>query len=170
MDVAPIQRRLEASDIPPERLAANSQLSEEQKIAEAARLFEAILLRQILESTQKPVICSAFTDDSTAAGIYRDMVTSQLADSISKSGTLGLGKSLEKQFQRPTPSLSAGHGHPTTALSDAPAITTDAVRPPFDSSHRREEVEAGGRPIHPPPHVGSYPGDGLSGLNGISLL
>jgi Rod binding domain-containing protein len=59
-----------------------------------ARQFEAILLRQILQSTQKTVIPSKFSDNSTAASIYHDLVTHQLADSISKSGTVGLAKTL----------------------------------------------------------------------------
>ncbi len=130
MDVSPIQRHLEASDIPPERLAASSQLTEDQKIGEATRQFEAILLRQILENTQKPVIASKFADQSTAASIYRDLVTNQLADSISKSGSFGLGKTLEQQFQHPA---SAGHGRPAQAQPTAPAAT-DVARPHFPVS------------------------------------
>jgi flagellar basal body rod protein FlgG len=38
-----------------ENLAGNTALTEQQKIAEVSRLFEAILLRQILDSTQKPM-------------------------------------------------------------------------------------------------------------------
>jgi flagellar protein FlgJ len=102
MLVTPLPKTVNASDIAPERLAGNSALTEQQKIAEASRQFEAILLRQILDSTQKPLIPSKFTDNSTAAGIYRDMITTQLADSISKSGTLGLAKTFENQLTHPT--------------------------------------------------------------------
>jgi peptidoglycan hydrolase FlgJ len=109
MDISPIQPRTNAAEVPLEHLAGNSRLSEGQKIAEATRQFEAILLRQILESARKSVIHSRFTDDSTAASIYHDLVSSQLADSISKSGTLGLAKSLERQLTRQLhPAANAG--------------------------------------------------------------
>ena len=93
-----------ASEIAPERLAGNPKLTEQQKIAEASRQFEAILLKQILESSQKTVIKSKLSDDSTASSIYKDMVTTRLADNISKSGSFGLAKTFEQQLNRP-------HGH-----------------------------------------------------------
>lgn len=104
MNVSPLQPHIDASTIAPERLANNPRLSEEQKIAEASRQFEAILLKQVLDASQKTVIKSKFNEDSTASGIYHDMVTSQLANSISKSGKFGLSKTFEQQLDRP-------HGH-----------------------------------------------------------
>jgi flagellar protein FlgJ len=104
MNVTPFQPRIDASTIAPERLANNPRLTEKQKIAEASRQFEAILLKQVLDASQKTVIKSKFNEDSTASGIYHDMVTSQLANSISKSGKFGLTKTFEQQLDRP-------HGH-----------------------------------------------------------
>jgi len=104
MNVSPLQPKIDASTIAPERLAKNPKLTEQQKIAEASRQFEAILLKQILESSQKTVIKSKLTEDSTASGIYHDMVSTQLADSISKSGAFGFSKTFEHQLDRP-------HGH-----------------------------------------------------------
>jgi Rod binding domain-containing protein len=101
MNVSPLQPKIDASTIAPERLAKNPKLTEQQKIAEASRQFEAILLKQILESSQKTVIKSKLTDDSTTTSIYKDMVTTQLADAISKSGSFGLGKTFEHQLNRP---------------------------------------------------------------------
>jgi peptidoglycan hydrolase FlgJ len=103
MQITPQTKSVNPADIAPERLANNSALSETQKIAEASRQFEAILLRQILAATQKPVITSKLTDNSTAAQIYRDMVTEQLADSVSKSKAFGLAKVFEKQLTHPAP-------------------------------------------------------------------
>ncbi len=108
MVIAPLPKAVNASDISPERLAGNTVLSEQQKIAEASRQFEAILLRQILSSTQKTVIPSKFTDNSTAADIYRDMITNQLAESISKSGAFGLAKAFEHQLTRPAAAPDLG--------------------------------------------------------------
>jgi flagellar protein FlgJ len=108
MNVNLLPKAVNASDIAPERLAGNTALSEQQKIAEASRQFEAILLRQILDSSQKSVIASKFTDNSTASGIYRDMITAQLADSISKSGTFGFAKTFEQQLTRADLGVGAG--------------------------------------------------------------
>jgi Rod binding domain-containing protein len=102
MDIAALQRKVVASDIAPEQLAGNTSLSKEQKIAEASRQFEAVLLRQILENTQKTVIHSKYATESMSSAIYRDQITSQLADSISKSGGFGLAKSFQQQLTRPT--------------------------------------------------------------------
>jgi peptidoglycan hydrolase FlgJ len=147
MDVAPIQRHLAAADIAPERLAGNSQLSEREKIAEASRQFEAVLLRQILESTQKTVIPSKFADNSTAASIYRDMITSQLADSISESGTFGLAKTFEQQLNRPsTPVPKAGHGTIPHASSPTSHEGVASARP-----HSRPEPGIPDRTV--PPHT-----------------
>src|SRR5206468_707526 len=104
--INPLQRKVDASEIEPERLAGNSQLTKTQKIAEASRQFEAVLLRQILESTQKTVIKSKYAEDSTSSAIYRDQVTSQLAQSISKSGAFGLAKVFEQQLTRPESAVS----------------------------------------------------------------
>ena len=100
MEISSIQNHPKASQVPPERLANNQSLTESEKIAEASRQFEAILLRQILETTQKPVIKSKFNDNSTAGSVYRDMITNQLAESISKSGAFGLAKTFEQQLTK----------------------------------------------------------------------
>lgn len=100
MQVTPLERHIKASDLPPERLAANPKLSKREKVAELCRQFEALLLRQILAEAQKPVVKSSLTPDSTTAGIYRDLITQQLADSISKSGSFGLAKTLDVQLSR----------------------------------------------------------------------
>lgn len=100
MDITSIQRSVNASELPVERLAGNAALSEQQKVAEASRQFEAMLLRQVLSEAQKTAFKSKYTDESFASGIYRDMTTQQLADSISKSGALGLGQSLQRELSR----------------------------------------------------------------------
>jgi flagellar protein FlgJ len=115
MNIPPLQRHIEASDIPPERLAGNSQLTEQEKIGEAARQFEAILLRQILQSAHKTVIKSNFSDDSTSSSIYQDLAVNQLADDISKSGTIGLAKTLQHEFTRQLHSGSSSTQQPPTA-------------------------------------------------------
>lgn len=118
-----------AADIAPETLAGNQSLSEHQKIAEASRQFEAMLLRQILAESQKPVIQSEFTDNSTAAGIYQDYVTNQMADSLSKSGALGFAQVFQRQLDRPDP--------PASEISNSTQTVSAKIHP---------------RPIPPPHH------------------
>ena len=89
-----------AADVPLDQLATNSALSETSKVAELSRQFEAVLLRQILSESQKPVFKSKYSDNSTASQIYRDMTVQQLADSISRSGALGLGKTLSQDLTK----------------------------------------------------------------------
>ena len=104
-----------------DQIAGNKALTQEQKIGEATRQFEAMLLRQILESTQKTVIKSKYSEDSTATGIYRDMITSQLADSISKSGSLGLGDTLKREFTQQTRAKNDSQMESKSADAEAPA-------------------------------------------------
>ena len=144
MEVNPIQRQIVASDIAPEQLAGNSRLTEKQKIGEASRQFEAVLLRQILSESQKTVIPSEFSDNSTASGIYQDLITNTLADNISKSGALGLAKTFEHQLNRPS-SSSLKSSHDTTAVTRRALPAGIAVAEP-------EMHVAGGRKSASPLH------------------
>ena len=100
MQIPSIEKEVQASELPLDPLAQNPNLSEKQKVSEVSRQFEALLLRQILHDAQKTVIPSRPGADSSVNGIYQDLSTAQLADSISKSGGLGLGRGLEKQLSR----------------------------------------------------------------------
>ncbi len=123
MDVLPIQPRVNAADLPIEQLAGNPNVSQRDKVDQACKQFEAVLLRQILGEARKTVIASG-EQDSTVSGIYNDMVTSQLADSISRSGTFGLAKSLESQLARQV--LPPSQTSP--AAAPAPAAASGAVK------------------------------------------
>lgn len=87
-----------------ESLAGNMHLSENDKLGEVSRQFEAVLLRQILQSAQKTHFATKFSGDSATSGIYKDMATTQLADSISMSGAFGLAQSLKEQLKQELPS------------------------------------------------------------------
>jgi len=142
MDITSIPNSLAAADVPPEQLAGDPRLSEDQKIGEVARQFEAILLREILQASQKTVISSEFTDNSTAAGIYQDMVSRELADSISKSGTMGLAHMLQRQLTRQLhPASVAGHNRSAEAQPTSPSAA-DRGRPHFPVSPFSARAEA----------------------------
>lgn len=114
MEVTSIQRKVDASEIAPDQLAGNTQLTKQEKISEAGRQFEAVLLRQILESGQKTVIKSKYGDNSASASIYRDQITSQLATSISKAGTFGFAKTFSQQLNRPAETNQVSPAHLNT--------------------------------------------------------
>ncbi|HEY2953518.1 MAG TPA: rod-binding protein [Verrucomicrobiae bacterium] len=100
MEISPLPRTMRVDDLPLEQLAHNSKLSETEKIGELSRQFEAVLLRQILGEAQKTVIKSSLTDESATRGIYQDMISNQLADTISKTGSFGLARSLQAELTR----------------------------------------------------------------------
>lgn len=78
-------------------------------IAKASRQFEAILVRQILNNAR--VGASGLDEGkSTASDIYRDLLTSQMADQISQSGELGFAKQLERELNRHTNSVPKHEG------------------------------------------------------------
>lgn len=128
MDIAPIIRKVDVADIAPDRLAGNTQLTKGEKIAAASQQFEAVLLRQILESSQKTVIKSKYGENSASAAIYRDQITSQLATSISRAGTFGLAKTFAQQLNRPAETNAVPSAHPNS-LTTHPPLKHGATHP-----------------------------------------
>ncbi len=100
MNIHALNAGLKAPEPPLEKVAESKALSEEQKVAELSRQFEGVLLRQILGQARKTVFHSKTDEDSASSAIYQDMVTTQLAESISKSGSFGLARSLQTQLSR----------------------------------------------------------------------
>lgn len=100
MEISPLPNIMPAHDLPLQQLAKDPKLSEREKIGELSRQFEAVLLRQILQTAHKTVIKSSLTEESATGSIYKDMATNQLADCISKSGSFGFAKSLEAELTR----------------------------------------------------------------------
>lgn len=86
-----------------ERYARNPKVTEAEKIEEASRQFEAVLLRQVIAAARKTVIRSNLESEKAETGIYQDMINAQLAESISRSGSLGLARSLQVQVSHPKP-------------------------------------------------------------------
>ncbi len=125
MEITPFQRQVRANELPLEKLAANGNVSEKEKISEVSRQFEAVLLRQILSSAQKTHFKSKYADTSTAGDVYRDMVTNQFAEGISKSGALGFGKVLATQMSHGTTRKNLPHG-----IDDPPALGAQGASKP----------------------------------------
>ena len=98
MELAPLQRQIKAGNLPLEKLAGNTQVKESDKVAEVNRQFEAVLLRHILSNAQNTTLASKLKPKSVSSGIYQDMISNELADQISRSGGLGLARSLQRQL------------------------------------------------------------------------
>lgn len=136
-------RALDSGGVSLERLAGNASLTEHEKLAEVSRQFEAVLLRQILAETQKPVIKSKFSDNSTASSIYRDLIGNQLAESISQTGAVGLAKCLGQQLDRQLipagaldPAAGAAHSHAMNLTKHRAESSAAAPQSPTFPSHR----------------------------------
>jgi Rod binding domain-containing protein len=99
MEIPSLNRNVTASNLSLEKLAGSTKISEKEKIAEATRQFESVLLKQILAQGQKPLFQSALAvGGQSSNGIYQDMVTQQLADRISRTGSFGFAKELQTQL------------------------------------------------------------------------
>lgn len=99
MNISALQSNVHANDVQIENLAGNKHLSEQDKVGEVSRQFEAVMLRQILNDATKKMFAGDEGEESASKGIYQDMITNTLADSISRSGAFGLARSLSKQLQ-----------------------------------------------------------------------
>jgi Rod binding domain-containing protein len=97
MNVLEANPRVDASQLPLESLAASKSIPDADKVAEVSRQFEAVLVRQILQDIRKPILAPV-EGDAAVTGIYNDMINSQMADSITRSGGFGLAKSLTAQL------------------------------------------------------------------------
>ncbi len=100
MNIPALQPHIKAADVPLNELAANKNISDKEKVAEVSRQFEAVLLRQILQEARKSSVTPSSSADATTSGIYDDMINNQLAESLSRSGSFGLGKSLQGELAR----------------------------------------------------------------------
>ncbi len=120
MDAIAFQPKIATANLTMEQLASNTQLNEKEKVGELSRQFEAVLLRQILAEGQKTVFKSKYNQDTSTSGIYQDMITNQMADGISRSGSFGLAHSLERELGRQIFQKDAGTG---TAVA-APSLGT----------------------------------------------
>ena len=127
MDIPALQSASLMADLPLEQLARSPGLSEEQKVTELARQFEAVLLRQILTAARKTVIASEWSSDSATSGIYQDMINSQLADSMSRSGDFGVARSLQAQLTHQT--------QPATSVSTCAPPRHHAATPHLKATH-----------------------------------
>src|ERR1700677_4742034 len=125
MNIPPVQSSadIDTSTVPIEDLAGNKHLTKQQKIHEASRQFEAIMLQQMLSEMQKPITNGELDDDSTASGIYQDYMTNALAQSMSKTDAFGFAKIFEQQL---SPHASKPNSHASVMPLKNPAVKKSA--------------------------------------------
>lgn len=75
--------------------ATSAKTDDPNKSADTARQFEAILIRQILSESMKPLL-----EAGPSGQVYGYLLTDSLADGISKGGGLGLSHILQTQFDK----------------------------------------------------------------------
>ena len=80
------------------RVASNAKLSKQEKLMVAARQFEVMLARQILNDAYKPLLHDGVEKNGVSSEIYRDMIVTQLGDAIGKSGAFGIASALHGQL------------------------------------------------------------------------
>lgn len=105
---------IRATELPLAKLENNPELTEAEKIKAVGQQFEAVMLRQILTDATKNMFGGGAESQSSTNSIYQDMVTNSLADSMSRSGGLGLATVIAKQLQH--------------ECKPAPASTPDAAK------------------------------------------
>ncbi len=117
-----ISPHVRPSNLPLDRLATSKTVSEEEKLGVVGQQFEAMLLRQMLQEAQKTVVPSRFSMRGAANSVYQDMISSQLAEGISRSGGFGLANSLAAQMSRQV----LGTRGDASATTNEPVSTHDS--------------------------------------------
>ena len=93
MDVAAISSQL--SPLGMDKSDASTDNHDPKKIAKVAKQFEAILLRQFLGESMKPLL-----QDGPSGQVYGYLLTDSLANEISEGGGLGLAHVLQAQLSQ----------------------------------------------------------------------
>ncbi|MGB0372980.1 MAG: hypothetical protein ACPGN3_16745 [Opitutales bacterium] len=89
-----------------QKLTFNASMSEEQKVAEAAKQFEGVMLRQYLKDALKPMVETELTKNSASSDIYRSYLIDIMAGSMAESGALGVSSTLQAGIQASKPEQS----------------------------------------------------------------
>jgi flagellar protein FlgJ len=77
----------------------SAQLSDEQKLREAASDFEAIFAQQMLKSMREATLKSDLIKVSEGERVFREMLDQHRSEQLADSGGLGLGEMIYKQLQ-----------------------------------------------------------------------
>ncbi|MGF1449098.1 MAG: rod-binding protein [Opitutales bacterium] len=81
-------------------MTVDGALTVSQQEAEAARQFEAVLLRQISKNAFQPLFSGAMGGGSGGA-VYEYFLTDAIAQGLSQGGGLGIASVIQQQLSRP---------------------------------------------------------------------
>lgn len=79
-------------------LSANQLLGQDKKLQVAAQQFEAILLRQVLKESLKPMIEGAINLKGTGSNIYQHWLVDTYANALSQTESFGIASTLKQQL------------------------------------------------------------------------
>lgn len=82
-----------------QEFAHNTQMTEQQKVAEASKQFESVMLRQYLKDALKPVVETDLTQNTASDEIYRSYLIDIMASSMAESGAFGVSNTLQAGIQ-----------------------------------------------------------------------
>ena len=78
-----------------QEMVHSKHITEEAKIQEATRQFEGVMVRQVLKEWLVPLFESELVQNSAANDIYRSYLIDVMADSMTRSGGVGITTSLQ---------------------------------------------------------------------------
>ena len=87
------------------RLTAEQQQRNEERLKEACKDFQAIFVKQMLDSMRKTVNEQGLLDGGRAEEIFEDMLYEKYAQKISDTAGLGLDEMMYTQLSQKKPSL-----------------------------------------------------------------
>ena len=120
--------------------SATPNKNESKKLGDAARQFEAVFLRQILSSVER----AASVQGGKAAGsnLYGSMLVDAVADSISRSGGMGLASMLVKSLGPQLDQVDKAHGSPEGASGADSAVGKSTGRTYNETPTTKEQAAA----------------------------
>ena len=136
-----------SSTLPGMTIAPNA--TDREKLAVAAKQFEAVFLRQMLAEVRKTHFADEPLFGSQALDTFHRMLDEHVADLTADSSVLGLAGIIEAQMARLVADASTGSGR-AGLVGDVKADTATAPAKPPTSAHA-EPVEASARtqPVEP---------------------
>jgi Rod binding domain-containing protein len=103
MNIGASNSAVRPADLSLEQVSTSSVFTEQQKVAELARQFEGVMIRQMLREARQPMTDPAIGGGSSETRAYTDMVTDRMADAITSGGGIGVASSLQAQLLRQIP-------------------------------------------------------------------
>ena len=79
-------------------LSSNQFLGQDKKLQVAAQQFEAMLLRQVLKESLKPMIEGAINLNGTGSNIYQHWLVDTYANALSQTESFGIASTLKQQL------------------------------------------------------------------------